>query len=923
MTLEYPPTTIAAANTWIKDLNDTTIGYVGSTANQTIASYKTVVSSSSYGNGEYKAWTTDIWQDYSNSTSYAANEWPASGAFDKTEGTQQNSHTGRTYSDASDKSPAGELAIEMPDRIKLTSYSIKNRPGFQATQAPRKWILSGRNCDGDSWTAIETKSVTSWTSGETKTFNVSPGAYYSDYKISWLRTMAYGYHISIYTIKFYGTPWQMTTPISFDRLGNLPFTRAAVYNKATNSAITLERGLKDLADINNTTVMSLDLLEDPTMYNGKFYVPDSGTHTEYFPSEFSTTPGVFFTLEWDVYGSGTARRKNLVITSVTTKYFTITNPNSDMDPIVHWMAVKPGTGNIYGKNYECQVVSSGNSWGSSRTFTYSNMGNNPFIMYCVNSRNNSSNHYYTHLNGIPTSTQATLYTGINSDSNVRDNQTVSSSEQLAYLSIKNSGDVVNKMYMWTGTEKSVAYNVHTTTTNGAALQNAICLGIVQNSGGNSLCLIANRLTNKRVKWYIKEEPAMDGTHGAETTLMLQMAGTTTGKAKPFWHLCANHLNAVQGVSANSHVDRWYNLSQRAFKYAVGRTESGSQKPTLKSDSNGYYVNFNNANQEYFDIPVPVTWEFADKDGVGTKGITAFCVMKFNNTSQNYSRFFDFSNGAGVDNVLWTKIGTGTNMRLEGHDPQATYDSTNSALSTSWAVYTVRYNNCDKTAKFWVDNLGHTPTETATATLDDRTTTINYIGNSAWGGDAELHSDMREQIVYDDSLTDDQVSDINLHLCEKWGITPVIYPVEGQWYLVFRQTNPYRWTSSQSLSLNSSNSSNDNYSILDTITDFKSTNGKYRFKYVDVTNNGYNDFRQTNNPTTEAQAGYETIEIQDNTTGFFGMGPSSSTGNARFDAAGGWWFPLCVINTTWSGGKLPAFNQSPYATKIEFWAMKEN
>tara|TARA_B100001971_G_scaffold110272_2_gene101286 strand:+ start:7939 stop:10866 length:2928 start_codon:yes stop_codon:yes gene_type:complete len=975
MSLEYPPTTIAVANTWIKDLNDSITGYVSNSSTQSIASYKTTVSGSTYGNGEYKAWTNDIWEAYTHTTTYATGEWPASGAFDKSEGdsnTQLSSHTGRTYSDSSDKSPAGDLVIEMPDRIKLTSYSIKNRPGYQGTQAPKKWTLSGRTGDGDSWTTIETRSVSSWTSGETKTFTVSPSEYYSDYKISWLRAMAYGSSISIYTVKYYGTPWQMTTPIRFDRLGNLPFTRTSIYNKTTSSAITLEHGLKDLADIENTTVMSLDLLQDPTMYNGKFYVPDSGTHTEYFPSEFSTTPGVFFTLEWDVWGSGTGTRKNLVITSVTTKYFTITNPQSDMDPIVHWMAVKPGTGNIYGKNYKCEVVSSGGSWGTNRTFTYSSMGNDPYAMYCVNSRNNGSNVYNTSLNAMPTSTQTTFCTGVNDEQTVTNNQTVSSSEQLAYLVIQNSGDVTDKMYMWTGTEKSVAYDVHTTTTNGAALQNAICLGIVRNTGGNSLTLYANRLTNKRVKWYIKEYVGRDGTHGAETTLMLQMAGTTTNKAKPFWHLCANHLNAVQGVSANSHVDRWYNLSQRAFKYAVGRTESGSQKPTLKSDSNGYYVNFNNTNQEYFDIPVPVTWKFADTDGVGTKGITAFCVMKFTDTSQSWSRFFDFGNGSGIDNVLWAKNGTSTNMRLEGHQTEtlpetkngstyyksidegtsnfggtiynnaqkksgyvelttagnsqngqiqwsdmnpgnrlyatfdswtgggngadatwfywgcttrptkedfnsggyllaideygtneiqlefnnsrlqtkvigniddstwhswiveyknntitvwrdgteqfskvdtsrtlstlvgwgartggatnrhlvknmkvwvssedgtgysssntvATYDSTNSPITTNWAVYTARYNNCDKTAKFWVDNIGHTPNETETTTLTDRTTTINYIGNSNWASDAEMHSSMREQIVYDDTLTDDQVSDINLHLCEKWGI----------------------------------------------------------------------------------------------------------------------------------------------------------
>ena len=772
MSLEYPPTAITTANTWKKDLYDrypahSAVSY--DDANGTLMTVKTVVTGSPYGNGEYKAFGNS-WYSYSESSTWSTSEWPVNGPFEKSEGdsnTTKSWHTaGTSMSTTTDMSEPVVLGIEMPDHIKLTSYSMKNRPGF-AVRSPKKWNLYGRrNCG--TWTLIETRSVTSWSSGQTRSWNLSPSEYYSDYRFDFLT--AYNSSLQIYTIKLYGIPEQMTTPIRFDRLGNLPFTRAAIYNKTTTSAITLERGLKDLADIEDTSVMSLDLLQDPTMYNGKFYVPDSGTHTEYFPSKFSTVPGVFFTLEWEVWGSGTGTRKNLVITEVTTEYFTITNPQSNMDPIVHWMAVKPGTGQIYGKNYECQVVSSGANWGSSRTFTYSNLGTNPFIMYCVNSRNNSSNVYYTHLNALPTSTQATLYTGINSDSDVRNNQTVSSSEQLAYFGIKNSGDVANKMYMWTGTEKSVSHSAHTTTTNGATLQNAICLGIVRNTGGNSLNLYANRLTNKRVKWYIKEEPGMDGSHGAETTLMLQMAGTTTRKAKPFWHLCANHLNAVQGVSVDSHVDRWYNLSQRAFKYAVGRAESGSHKPTLKSNSNGYFVDFNNANQEYFDIPCPVTWEFSDNDGSGTKGVTAFCVMKFINTSHSWPRFFDFGNGSGVDNILWAKNGSGQEIRFQLHDPTIQYDSTNDPATTNWTIYTMRYDNSNQTTTFWANNIPHGPTEQYTATSTDRTTTINYIGNSNWSGDAELHAHMREQIVYDDVLTADQINDIHIHLSEKWNIT---------------------------------------------------------------------------------------------------------------------------------------------------------
>ena len=690
MSLEYPPTTITGALNWKKDIYDRYPAHTNVTyddANGTLLTFKTVVSDSPYGNGEYKAFGND-WLAYTEGTSYGANEWPANGPFEKSEGDSNSRlsfHSASVgMSTTTDMSNPLIIGIEMPDHIKLTSYSIKTRPGFNV-RSPKKWKLYGRrNCG--TWILIETREVSSWTSGQTKSWNISPSEYYSDYRLDFLT--AYNSSLQIYTIKFYGTPEQMTTPISFDRLGNLPFTRTSIYNKTTTSAITLEHGLKDLADINNTTVMSLDLLQDPTMYNGKFYVPNSGSHTEYFPSEFSTTPGVFFTLEWDVWGAGNGTRKNLVITTVTTKYFTITNPQSNMDPIVHWMAVKPGTGNIYGKNYKCEVVSSGNNWGTNRTFTYSSMGNDPFVMYCVNSRNSGSNVYTTSYNTI-SSTQALFYTGVNADSDVRNNQTVSTSEQLAYLSIKNSGDVVNKMYMWTGTEKSVAYNAHTTTTNGAALQNAICLGLVKAGGGNATTLYANRVTDKRVKWYIKEYVGMDGTHSAEPTVMLQIAGTTTRTSKPLFHLDATYLNAIQGVSTNSQIDRWYNLSQRGFKYAVGR---GSTKPTLKSDSNGYYVDFNYTGA-YFDLPSPITWKFADVDGVGTKGLTCFAVAKFNDIGSTTSdNFFDCCNPGAATSTETINGSTYYKAINEGTSNFGGTIYNNAQKKTSWVELTTAGNS---------------------------------------------------------------------------------------------------------------------------------------------------------------------------------------------------------------------------------------
>ena len=115
----------------------------------------------------------------------------------------------------------------MPLKIKLTSYSVKNRPGFQASQAPKKWTLAGRSGDGADWEDIQTETVSSWTSGETKTWSVSTTKYYSDFRFAWLQAMGNGNYISLYTIKLYGVPYHISASneIRFSEFGNLPLPR--------------------------------------------------------------------------------------------------------------------------------------------------------------------------------------------------------------------------------------------------------------------------------------------------------------------------------------------------------------------------------------------------------------------------------------------------------------------------------------------------------------------------------------------------------------------------------------------------------------------------------------------------------------------------------------------------------------------------
>ena len=311
-----------------------------------------------------------------------------------------------------------------------------------------------------------------------------------------------------------------------------------------------------------------------------------------------------------------------------------------------------------------------------------------------------------------------------------------------------------------------------------------------------------------------------------------------------------------------------------------------------------------------------------RDRSGTGGVTAFCVFKFINIgSQSWPRFFDFGNGAGVDNVLWAKNGTSSETRFEIHDPTATYDATNSLASTSWQIYTVKYDNSDLECFFWSDGMKWTPTETVTSTATDRNTTINYIGESNWSNDDFLDGYMREQIIFNDSLNNSQIRSINMRLGKKWNIPT--------WTLLFRQTIGYWWTSSQSLSLNSSDPDNDNYSILDQIDTYKNTDGKYRLRYLDTgdssTAGRFNDWRQTSKftTTTDSVSGYQAVSVYDTASSWGGLSKSTSTGSARFDGSPGstnWWFAVATIQNNWDGGRIPGLNTT---NQMEVYIMKEN
>ena len=93
-------------------------------------------------------------------------------------------------------------------------------------------------------------------------------------------------------------------------------------------------------------------------------------------------------------------------------------------------------------------------------------------------------------------------------------------------------------------------------------------------------------------------------------------------------------------------------------------------------------------------------------------------------------------------------------------------------------------------------------------------------------------------------------------------------VTWEWKLLFRQTHPHYLTpATKWLSVNPTDPTNDNYSILNTLGDeCKNENGKFLFhlKWPKASGGGnnYNKWRQSTNPVTEKVkvVGYEAVDV---------------------------------------------------------------
>ena len=218
--LEYPPAGIATGGAWTRDTSDVVPGIA--LGSSTYAKYKTTLAGAAYGNGQYIAWSNNIY------SVGGTDEYPASGAFDR----QLSATNGKSgwhvntslYSNVADAAEPPYVALALPERIQLSRYVVQARnASLASTQTPSAWILYWSSDGGATFQELQRiKGQTGWDAGEERTFSIANApAEANAFKLAVLRNNSpTPYAVCIGNIAFFGTP--LAEGVRFPPLGYAP-----------------------------------------------------------------------------------------------------------------------------------------------------------------------------------------------------------------------------------------------------------------------------------------------------------------------------------------------------------------------------------------------------------------------------------------------------------------------------------------------------------------------------------------------------------------------------------------------------------------------------------------------------------------------------------------------------------------------------
>jgi hypothetical protein len=240
-------------------------------------------------------------------------------------------------------------------------------------------------------------------------------------------------------------------------------------------------------------------------------------------------------------------------------------------------------------------------------------------------------------------------------------------------------------------------------------------------------------------------------------------------SQPTIHLEVNDIN--HEVLSNSEITSWNGFTT----FAVG----GATLPRLMADENYRYVRFGASDASatkgnYLSLGTPRTWNIAN-------GFTAIGMIRFYAT-RAWQRWFDFGNGAGINNILWAKSDAASgSFHVYNNGTNGIIQNISNVIpNNAWIIVIARVTN-STTSDTWYDpnNTLSTTKNTATGTLNTnpRSLSNNWIGRSLWSDNSYACLDIRESLFYDRALTDNEIKNMVAFLRMKYVLNPTL-PAQG-------------------------------------------------------------------------------------------------------------------------------------------------
>ncbi|MCA9237651.1 MAG: LamG domain-containing protein [Planctomycetales bacterium] len=135
----------------------------------------------------------------------------------------------------------------------------------------------------------------------------------------------------------------------------------------------------------------------------------------------------------------------------------------------------------------------------------------------------------------------------------------------------------------------------------------------------------------------------------------------------------------------------------------------------------------------------------------SKGLT-FALWAKPTANANWARFFDLGNGAGVDNLIFTRYGTSSYLRFELQDgslgDRALW-ADGGIINDQWHHYAV---TVDSSGTGTIYRDGVALSSGSVGLPGNVTRTLNYVARSNYGGDAKFKGGIHDVRIYDQGLT---------------------------------------------------------------------------------------------------------------------------------------------------------------------------